>query len=230
MENQPGLELPEAKKNHTLLAVIISVVVTAAIAGGGIYYWQNMQLKTVQDKLTTAQNNLASAEQSSEQQVNDLQTQLAQTQTQLTEAQTGTPLTRLKDMIENWSLYTTDSSIKVGADRGDNQEFNNFLDQANNGDRKVLVLNGSTFVTTPNYSNWSNEKFVDFNKNGAMSGAGGIYALHAYSDKLLWWQAGCGGVAPDKDDPNYVAEMAALTRCDGIVKNINDIFFPSQTQ
>ncbi len=43
MENQPGLELPEAKKSHTLLAVIISVVVTAAIAGGGVYFWQNMQ-------------------------------------------------------------------------------------------------------------------------------------------------------------------------------------------
>lgn len=43
IENQPGLELPETKKGHTFLAVIISVVVTAAIAGGGVYFWQNIQ-------------------------------------------------------------------------------------------------------------------------------------------------------------------------------------------
>jgi hypothetical protein len=223
IENQPGLELPEAKKSHTILAVIISVIATAAIAGGGVYFWQNMEIKKVQDNLTTAQNNLVDIEQTLKQQITDLQAQL-------TEAQAVIPSSQLKGLIEDWSLYTVDNSIKVGADRGENQEFNNFLDQANSGERKVLVLNGLTFVITPNYSNWSNEKFVDFNKNGAMGGVGGIYALHAYSDKLLWWQSGCGGVAPDKDDPNYVAEMAKLTRCDNMSKNINDIFSPSQTQ
>ncbi len=45
IENQPGLEMPEMKESHTLLAVIISVVVTAAIAGGGVYFWQNMESK-----------------------------------------------------------------------------------------------------------------------------------------------------------------------------------------
>lgn len=43
--NQPVLEMPEMKKNHTLLTVIISVVVTAAIVGGGVYFWQNMESK-----------------------------------------------------------------------------------------------------------------------------------------------------------------------------------------
>ena len=51
MENQPGLELPETKKSHTLLAVITSVIVTAAIAGGGVYFWQNMQLE--ESEITT---------------------------------------------------------------------------------------------------------------------------------------------------------------------------------
>jgi len=79
--NQPVLEMPEMKKNHTVLAVIISVVVTAAIAGGGIYFWQNMQLKSVQDNLTTAQNNLISTEQLLKQQISDLQDQITQLQT-----------------------------------------------------------------------------------------------------------------------------------------------------
>jgi len=49
VENQPGLALPETKKSHTFLAVIISVIVTAAIAGGGIYYWQNKLLNEVEE-------------------------------------------------------------------------------------------------------------------------------------------------------------------------------------
>lgn len=74
--NEPVLEMPEMKKNHTLLAVIISVVVTAAVAGGGVYFWQNMEIKKVQDNLTTAQNNFVNAEQTLKQQITDLQTQL----------------------------------------------------------------------------------------------------------------------------------------------------------
>ncbi len=49
MENKPILELPEAKKSHTLLAVIISVVVTAALVGGGVYYWQNILLNEAEE-------------------------------------------------------------------------------------------------------------------------------------------------------------------------------------
>lgn len=82
MENQPGLELPEAKKNHTVLAVIISVVVTAALVGGGVYFWQNMELKT-------AEENSASATQALQQQITTLQNQIAQLGTEKGEAVTS---------------------------------------------------------------------------------------------------------------------------------------------
>jgi len=74
--NQPVLEMPKTKRSHTIFAVIISVVVTAAIAGGGVYFWQNMELKTVQNNLATAQNNFTSTEQLLKQQITVLQTQL----------------------------------------------------------------------------------------------------------------------------------------------------------
>ena len=69
--NQPVLERPSPKKFPTIVAVIISVVVTAGIVGGGVYYWQSMQLKTVQ-------KNAASVQQSLQQQITALQNQIAQ--------------------------------------------------------------------------------------------------------------------------------------------------------
>lgn len=225
IENQPGLELPETKKNHTLLAVIISVIVTAAIVGGGVYYWQNMGLKT-------AEENLANIKQNLQQQIDDLTAQLESPECSATEpclgdfvcdrGKCGAPIA---DQIENWSLYEENTSVQVGAGKCGNQEFENFLVQANAGSRKTFDLYGLTLVITPNYNNWSNQKFLDFNNdNTAICDVGGYYPLQAYSDKLLWRGVCSGGAGPEPGELGYAEKVAALNRCEDTVTDINIYF------
>lgn len=115
--------------------------------------------------------------------------------------------------IENWSLYQeiTNSNEKfVGA--GDcsqaknfNQEFADFKKQASLGSIKQFLYNGVlVLVITPNYDNWTNEKFLAFNSDGgAICSAGGRYPLKAYADKLLWITSCSTGVMLEEDSPAY---------------------------
>ena len=83
--------------------------------------------------------------------------------------------------------------------------MNDFKKQANQGSIKQFLYSGAFALTiTPNYNNWSNEKFLAFGAdNGAFCSAGGHGPLHAYTDKLLW-SAGCStGMMPDESTPGY---------------------------
>lgn len=111
-----------------------------------------------------------------------------------------TPATSdLKSQVENWANYIeiTDPTQKeeVGAGScgpNENQEFTQVREKIKTGSYKKLVIGGVRLVITPNYSKWSNEKFLAFNKDEtAICGAGGLYPLHAFSDKLLW-SGSCG--------------------------------------
>ena len=118
--------------------------------------------------------------------------------------------------VENWSLYTT-TSLNVGTGDCGNKDFESFLHRTNNGSKKAQTIDGLTLIYTPNYLNWSNQKFVDFNKDGtAFCGVGGIYPLHAYADKLLWMD-NCGGVLPD----DFVERQKVLTceQTEKVIKN-----------
>lgn len=210
MENQPITQPASPKKFPTSVAVLLAVVLTAVIAGGGVYFWQNMQLQR-------AENDLASVRQSSQQQIDDLKAKQSSAPASLAE--------QVASEIENWSLYKENPNVKVGAGKCGNQEFENFLNRANSGSRKTLVLNGLTLVITPNYDNWSNEEFMDFNNdNTAFCEVGGFYPLHAYPDELLWRGACSSGAGPEPGEPGYAEKVAALNQCQDTVNEIS-IFF-----
>lgn len=85
------------------------------------------------------------------------------------------------------------------------------------------MLNGALeLVITPNYDHWNNEKFLSFNASdsGAFCGAGGIYPLHAYEDKLLWTQGCSTGVMLEENQPGYESFM----KCVEVEPLVNDYF------
>ena len=122
--------------------------------------------------------------------------------------------------LENWSLYQP-SDAEVGTGDCGNKEFTDFLKKANSGSKFGYSINGLELVYTPNYNNWSNEKFVGFNKNEmkAVCDAGGIYPAHAYADKLLWLGVCSTGALPD--DPK---EQRAVYLCDDTRTIVDDYF------
>ena len=118
--------------------------------------------------------------------------------------------------IENWSLYKEINKQSLGYDifgdpnecaqvDGFNKEFADFKKEANFGSIKQFLYNGAFVLTiTPNYNNWSNEKFLAFGAdNGAFCSAGGLGPLHAYEDKLLWSNDCSTGMMPDESAPGY---------------------------
>lgn len=115
----------------------------------------------------------------------------------------------IKSQIENWSLYqevTNESEKIVGSgDCTTNEEFNNYVNKTKQGSFKRLMLNGALeLVITPNYDNWTNEKFLAFsNDSTAICAAGGIYPLKAYQDKLLWRGICSTGAIPPTNSPAY---------------------------
>lgn len=117
--------------------------------------------------------------------------------------------------IENFSLYDEFRENKeniFGADCG-NDEFNNLKSLAKEGSVKQLFLPGGfQLVLTPNYYNWSNDKFLGFNNpdSGAFCGAGGIFPLYAYKDNLLWSGSCSSGFMPSPDEAGYEDFMNCL--------------------
>jgi hypothetical protein len=107
----------------------------------------------------------------------------------------------MRSLIENWSNYQEIADInekKVGTDScgvNDNKEFAQIREKTKTGYYKILKIDKATLAITPNYFNWSNKKFLSFKKDEtALCGVGGVYPLHAFTDKLLWISYGCGGV------------------------------------
>lgn len=120
--------------------------------------------------------------------------------------------------LENWSIYKS-STLHVGTGDCGGNEFEGKLNQLNSGMRYSQEINGLILLYTPNYSKWSNEKFVSFNAgDNNVCGTGGIYPLHAYTDKLLWVSS-CGGVLPE--DP----EKAQKVRDCGATSKIIDDYY-----
>lgn len=124
--------------------------------------------------------------------------------------------------VENWDLYQEINKQNLEYDifgdpnecvqvDGFNKEFADFKKQANIGSIKQFLYNEVlTLTITPNYNNWSNEKFLALGAdNGAFCSAGGLMPLHAYADKLLW-STGCGGVMNARSIKCTEAEQATL--------------------
>lgn len=124
--------------------------------------------------------------------------------------------------VENWDLYQEINKQNLEYDifgdpnecvqvDGFNKEFADFKKQANIGIIKQFLYNEAlTLTITPNYNNWSNEKFLAFGAdNGAFCSVGGLMPLHAYADKLLW-STGCGGVMNAYSIKCTEAEQATL--------------------
>ncbi|MFH2136265.1 MAG: hypothetical protein ABII19_01330 [Patescibacteria group bacterium] len=231
MEDQPIMQPTSPKKFPTIAVVIIAVVLTALIVGGGVYFWQNMLLNEAEKNLMNVQNSL-------QQQIDDLTARLESPECSAAEpcsgdftCDKGKCVAPVADQVENWSLYKENTGVQVGSGKCSNQEFNSFLDQANADSRKTLNLNGVILVVTPNYNNWTNEKFVGFgNDNTAFCNVGGFSPLHAYSDKLLWiGGCGTGGAAPELEEPGYVEKMAALKLCETTLGDVNKYFLRTTT-
>ena len=132
--------------------------------------------------------------------------------------------------IENWSLYKEINKQNLEYDVfGDpnncaqepnfNQEFAKFKATANQGSIKKFVYNGVLeLAITPNYNNWTNEKFLAFSTdNGAFCGMGGFFPLQAYSDRLLW-SGGCGPKTFSEED------IANSIKCEKIDQAVFDYF------
>lgn len=94
--------------------------------------------------------------------------------------------------VYNWNLYQNitdleDKFLGTG-DCMTNPEFLALITRAQAGEMKKIVHKDvQEFIITPNYENWSNEKFIGFNQDEtAICAAGGRYPYKAFSDKLLW--------------------------------------------
>ncbi|MDQ5938955.1 MAG: hypothetical protein QG603_489 [Patescibacteria group bacterium] len=110
--------------------------------------------------------------------------------------------------VENFSRYQeiTDPAEKYLGEDCANQEFNQFKKIVLSGSMKELILPGGLrVVMTPNYNQWSNEKFLSFNtiQPEAFCSAGGIYPLEAHKDNLLWAGVCSTGRMPEQEDPGY---------------------------
>lgn len=129
----------------------------------------------------------------------------------------------LADKIEEWSLYKPTRSINVGTGNCDNQDLNFWLTNFNGPttDRYVQDLNGLKLVWTSNWPKWNNEKFTGFNDDPtAFCGAGGVYPLKAYGDKLLWMGVCSSGMAPAPNEHGY----EELRRCEGARQMVEEYF------
>lgn len=114
----------------------------------------------------------------------------------------------LMSQIENWDFYQeiTDPQEKsfICYDCTTNKEYLDYNSKAKKGSVKKLMLNGQlSLYITPNYLNWSNEKFFSFSSDPTAVCCIGNSPLKAYPDKLLW-RGGCsGGMAPLENSPIY---------------------------
>jgi hypothetical protein len=78
-----------------------------------------------------------------------------------------------------------------------------------------------TFYITPNYENFSNEKFKEKNLF-PMTGISDLNTLWAYPDKLIWttvYPSACGGA-----EATTVADKKAQDQCNELTKEVNYAF------
>jgi len=123
--------------------------------------------------------------------------------------------------IENFSLYQeiSDPAEKFLGEDCANEEFNKFKKIVLSGSMKKMILPGDLrAVITPNYNQWSNEKFLSFNtiQPEAFCFAGGTYPLHAYKDYLLWMGSCSAGVMLEPEDSGY-AEFVECAETEEII-------------
>jgi hypothetical protein len=126
----------------------------------------------------------------------------------------------LQSQVENWNSYKAVSdppSKIVGTDScgpSEDQEFAQVRQKVIGGWYKEFVYKNLKLIITPNFSNWTNSKFTAFNQNElAICGAGGVYPLHAFPDKLLWFQSCGAGV----DTPE-------ARQCDQTLQEVTNLY------
>lgn len=88
--------------------------------------------------------------------------------------------------ISDTSLYKKDNDVFVGTGKCGNKEFETLLDKANSGEKKSQIIDGIKIVMTPNYSNWTSEKFKAFGKDKTAICEFGYVPLDIYGGDLLW--------------------------------------------
>ena len=131
--------------------------------------------------------------------------------------------------IENWSAY---KEIKTAAEKNlmtgcyndltgePLQDLDEAIAKLESGKMYRLVLPGDyDLIYTPRGS-FPVEQFMD----SVCGELGSMFLAHAYDDKLLWMQGGCGGVAysPDEDPDGTLTKQ--LNDCDLSSKVVTDFF------
>ena len=93
--------------------------------------------------------------------------------------------------LEDWDSYRKISGAGLSGDwcEGNDDDFQTLLDMSNSNSAFYKIINNLWIMYTPNYLNWSNEKFND---NGFCK-LGADFPLYAYPDRLIW-TISCGGV------------------------------------
>jgi hypothetical protein len=220
MENQP----PLLKAPKTNWKYILIVVVLAIIVGGGILGYRKNIFKEI-----TSLNKFPEIKKP-EEVVKDEVTPLTPEEMIPTPEETSL----LENQIENWPSYKEiiDEKEKwVGTDSCGNKEFEAVLMEAKKGSMKIFKLNNALdLVITPNYNNWTNEEFTNFNDNPtAICAVGGRYPRYAYSDKLLWVGSCGSGFEPDITSPIYKEWKEKQIRCEKASKVVKDFFNKKET-
>jgi len=216
MENQPGLELPETKKSHTLLAVIISVVVTAAIAGGGVYFWANQIQSKLSGEIVDLKNDIDQLKQ---------QAEISQTTNQESGRTDGQDFGtkyyeyKLQTQYEKWdqqlirrNRQTNEevaviNSIKEAIPEL-KAEFNLLLYVFAHPENSEVIFFKSALVDTNNpggvlYSfNTADSKFTKMKVNDVYNGFYGGFALSPDQTKFIW--------VPDAQDESGKAQTMYL--------------------
>lgn len=149
--------------------------------------------------------------------------------------------TNFQQLIISWDLYkeieTTKKSITFPYSSDNNynklgDKLYDFTQKLINGSVKEIIISKKnlstilgdhqyTFYITPNYEQWSNEKFNEENFI-PMTGIGDPAPAYAYPDKLVWttaYPSSCGGVRSD-----IIEEQKAQDQCELLVKEVSGAF------
>lgn len=148
--------------------------------------------------------------------------------------------TEFQKLITSWDLYQeiSDSERNLAFFGANNywpgwveptNEFYGFAQKIIKGSVKKLtidknnlssILGGEIFLfyITPNYENWSNEKFTSNSEK--IGNTKGFFPVHAYTDKLIWFTyPDCGNTPAVTTDGKK-----AQDQCNSLVKEVSTAF------
>ena len=212
VESQPVLEMPETKKNHTVLAVIISVVVTAAVVGGGVYFWQNQLQSKLSGEIANLQNDIDQLKQQAENSQATSQDNSQDFGTKYYEYKLQTQYDKWDQQLIRRNRQTEEEMVVIDSIKEAlpelKAEFNLLLYIFAQPENSEVVIFKSALVDTNNpggalYSfSTADSKFTKMKVNDVYSGFFGGFALSPDQTKFVW--------VPDAQDESGKAQTMYL--------------------